>query len=182
MPLVRKRIKITAEEISAAVASIRGDGKRPTLRAVRERLGRGSMNTLVRTMREHRMRADVDWLSNVIRSVDGRHQLGAGALAERIVDAIYAGSASNTDSSLLDVSSRTGGMHGGQEDRVELDANDLAARNKLLRAYVRDLEDTLRQLSEMLGTPKGDADRMLAEARKRLALQEPDAASPGASL
>ena len=33
---------------------------------------------------------DVDWLSNVIRSVDGRHQLGAGALAEKIREAMLA--------------------------------------------------------------------------------------------
>ena len=31
---------------------------------------------------------DVDWLANVIRSVDGRHTLGAGALAEAIVEAM----------------------------------------------------------------------------------------------
>ncbi len=31
---------------------------------------------------------DVDWLSNVIRSADGDHSLGAGALAEKIVEAI----------------------------------------------------------------------------------------------
>ena len=33
---------------------------------------------------------DVDWLSNVIRSVDGSHQLGAGALAEKICEAMLA--------------------------------------------------------------------------------------------
>jgi hypothetical protein len=33
---------------------------------------------------------DVDWLSNVIRMVDGEHKLGAGALAEKIVEAIAA--------------------------------------------------------------------------------------------
>lgn len=33
-------------------------------------------------------RVDVDWLSNVIRTVDGNHTLGAGALAEKIADAI----------------------------------------------------------------------------------------------
>ena len=32
----------------------------------------------------------VDWLSNVIRTVDGNHSLGAGALAEKIVEAINA--------------------------------------------------------------------------------------------
>lgn len=31
---------------------------------------------------------DVDWLSNVIRTADGNHSLGAGALAEKIVDAM----------------------------------------------------------------------------------------------
>jgi len=31
---------------------------------------------------------DVDWLANVIRAVDGYHSLGAGALAEKLVDAI----------------------------------------------------------------------------------------------
>ena len=29
---------------------------------------------------------DADWLSNVIRKVDGNHNLGAGQLAEKIVD------------------------------------------------------------------------------------------------
>jgi DNA repair exonuclease SbcCD ATPase subunit len=33
---------------------------------------------------------DVDWLANVIRQVDGNHKLGAGALAEKIVEAIAA--------------------------------------------------------------------------------------------
>jgi len=33
---------------------------------------------------------DVDWLSNVIRTVDGNHSLGAGALAEKIAEAINA--------------------------------------------------------------------------------------------
>lgn len=32
---------------------------------------------------------DVDWLSNVIRQVDGNNKLGAGALAEKIVEAIF---------------------------------------------------------------------------------------------
>lgn len=31
---------------------------------------------------------DVDWLSNVIRRVDGNNSLGAGALAEEIVKAM----------------------------------------------------------------------------------------------
>lgn len=31
---------------------------------------------------------DVDWLSNVIRRIDGKHSLGAGALAEGIVEAM----------------------------------------------------------------------------------------------
>ena len=31
---------------------------------------------------------DVDWLSNVIRTVDGNNTLGAGALAEKIVEAL----------------------------------------------------------------------------------------------
>lgn len=31
---------------------------------------------------------DPDWLSNVIREIDGSHRLGAGALAEAIVDAL----------------------------------------------------------------------------------------------
>lgn len=31
---------------------------------------------------------DVDWLSNVIRQVDGNNSLGAGALAEKIVEAM----------------------------------------------------------------------------------------------
>lgn len=34
------------------------------------------------------MEIDVDWLSNVIRAIDGRHDLGAGVLAEKIVEAI----------------------------------------------------------------------------------------------
>lgn len=33
---------------------------------------------------------DVDWLANVIRTVDGSHTLGAGALAEKIRDAMLA--------------------------------------------------------------------------------------------
>jgi hypothetical protein len=33
---------------------------------------------------------DVDWLSNIIRAADGNHTLGAGALAEKIVEAIAA--------------------------------------------------------------------------------------------
>lgn len=33
---------------------------------------------------------DVDWLAQVIRAVDGNHSLGAGALAEKIVDAMLA--------------------------------------------------------------------------------------------
>lgn len=33
---------------------------------------------------------DVDWLANVIRSVDGNHKMGAGALAEKIVQALAA--------------------------------------------------------------------------------------------
>lgn len=33
---------------------------------------------------------DVDWLSNVIRTADGSHNLGAGALAEKIVEAMIA--------------------------------------------------------------------------------------------
>jgi len=33
---------------------------------------------------------DVDWLANVIRAVDGRHSLRAGALAEKIVEAMLA--------------------------------------------------------------------------------------------
>ena len=33
---------------------------------------------------------DVDWLASVIRSVDGNHTLGAGALAEKIVEAMSA--------------------------------------------------------------------------------------------
>lgn len=35
---------------------------------------------------------DVDWLSNVIRTADGSHTLGAGALAEKIVEALLAAS------------------------------------------------------------------------------------------
>lgn len=31
---------------------------------------------------------DADWLSNVIREVDGTHSLGAGALAEKLAEAI----------------------------------------------------------------------------------------------
>jgi hypothetical protein len=31
---------------------------------------------------------DVDWLASIIRSVDGNHKLGAGALAEKIVEAL----------------------------------------------------------------------------------------------
>jgi hypothetical protein len=31
---------------------------------------------------------DVDWLAQVIRAVDGKHDLGAGALAEKIVEAM----------------------------------------------------------------------------------------------
>jgi hypothetical protein len=34
------------------------------------------------------MKIDVDWLANVIRSVDGNNQLGAGALAEKIAEAL----------------------------------------------------------------------------------------------
>lgn len=33
---------------------------------------------------------DVDWLANVIRAVDGAHTLGAGALAEKIIEAMLA--------------------------------------------------------------------------------------------
>lgn len=33
---------------------------------------------------------DVDWLANVIREVDGKHDLGAGALAEKIIQRIAA--------------------------------------------------------------------------------------------
>ena len=33
---------------------------------------------------------DIDWLANVIRTVDGNHSLGAGALAEAIVAALTA--------------------------------------------------------------------------------------------
>lgn len=35
---------------------------------------------------------DIDWLSNVIRKVDGNHKLGAGALAEKIVEAMLTAS------------------------------------------------------------------------------------------
>jgi hypothetical protein len=33
---------------------------------------------------------DIDWLANVIRTVDGSNKLGAGALAEKIVEALAA--------------------------------------------------------------------------------------------
>jgi hypothetical protein len=42
--------------------------------------------------------ADVDWLSNVIRRVDGNNTLGAGALAEKIVEAMQSVSANQPDS------------------------------------------------------------------------------------
>lgn len=31
---------------------------------------------------------DVDWLAQTIRRVDGKHSLGAGALAEKIIEAL----------------------------------------------------------------------------------------------
>ena len=44
---------------------------------------------LVRADERERL-LDADWLSNVIRQTDGNNTMGAGALAEKIVEAIEA--------------------------------------------------------------------------------------------
>lgn len=50
--------------------------------------GIGEAKRLIQENERLRKGVDVDWLSNVIRSADGNHSLGAGALAEKIVEAI----------------------------------------------------------------------------------------------
>ena len=40
------RIGITFEQVSAAADALRGEGMNPTIKAVRERLGTGSPNTI----------------------------------------------------------------------------------------------------------------------------------------
>jgi hypothetical protein len=53
----------------------------------------GVILELIRRLREaekKRFTIDADWLANVIRSVDGNHHMGAGVLAEKIVQEIDA--------------------------------------------------------------------------------------------
>jgi len=58
---MQNKLALTQEELNALLAQAREEGRKEAL-------------------------LDVDWLSNVIREVDGKHELGAGALAEKIVE------------------------------------------------------------------------------------------------
>lgn len=67
---------------------------------------------------------DVDWLAETIRRVDGAHKLGAGALAEKIIDAMLSASPAQTNQN-DDLAQRLLGRAAFLRDRGEIKTPEL---------------------------------------------------------